>query len=490
MFTRRALLFAGLLVAGCDGGGEVLAPPPAQHFDKDADRPPQLPLTVIDAPLLLDMARARELLEVALPRRFGDIDKREPIEGSKRKSFAYQVRREPFRISVTTDTFFIASTIHYRGRGWYDPPIGPEISGSCGTKGDEPRARIVIQIRPELTRDWHLKVRPRLAYIGPLSKEERDQCEVTFANIDVTGKVIEAARGAIQGQLPRLSAMLAALDVRGEFEKVWNEVQKPIRLADSVWLMLQPTGVRLGHLSGSREMLGTTVGITSRPKIETGPEPLVAVLPLPPLDTAGDAAGFNALIEGRFEYPVINKSLTDALAGTRIKTPGGVVIIKELAAFGVGGGRIALGLRFGGTTRGQIYFIGTPKYNAVSGEITVPDLEYDASSVGLLAQGLAWLKAGEVRDFLREKAKFPSGDALDKLAKLTTKGLNRELTPGIHLSAAITKTEVIRIVPRAGALILQAHATGEAALHITDEFFGKFMAKAADDTTLHPPSPR
>ncbi|MEO8449607.1 MAG: DUF4403 family protein [Gemmatimonadota bacterium] len=485
---RRGYFLVGLLVAGCSGGN-VIAPPPSQNFEKEADRPPPLPPSSIDAPLLVDMRRARELLETALARRLGDINKRITVPEKKRTAFAFELRRDPFQVSVKGDTFVVTSTIHYQGRGWYKPPIGPEISGSCGTSGDQPRARVVIQVRPKLTREWRLQARPRLAYVGPVTEEERDQCEVTFAHINVTGKVIEAARGVIESQLPKVGDMLARLDVRGEFEKIWLEVQKPIRLTDSVWLMLRPTGVRLGHLSGTRDMLGTTVGITSEPKIETGPQPMVAPLPLPPLDTAVAANGFSALIEGRFGYPVINKSLTDALAGTVIKTPGGTIKLKEVAAFGIGGGRLALGVRFGGTTTGLVYFIGTPKYDEESGEITVPDLDYDASSVGLLVRGLAWLKGDELRDFLRTKAVFPSGDALDKLAQLTTKGLNRDLAPGIHLSAAIDKTHVIRIVPRANALILQAHATGEAALHVTDEFFGNLMAKP-DSNTKHPvPAP-
>jgi hypothetical protein len=306
---------------------------------------------------------------------------------------------------------------------------------------------------------------------------------VSFLNLDMTGKVLSAARDAIRSQLPKLGKRLELVDVKGEFEKVWNEIQKPIHLADSVWLLLDPTGIRLGTLSGTREMLGGTIGVTAQPRIETGPKPLVAYRPVPPLDSAQAETGLNLLLEGRFDYGVIGKSLTDALRGTEIKTPGGAVEIRELGAYGVGHGRIALGVRFSGTASGQIFFVGTPKYDSVSGRISVPDLDYDASTTPLLVKSLAWLQDDQIRDFLRTQATFPSAEAMEKISTLAVKGMNRELTTGIFLSASVNNTKVVAITPRADALYLQAHATGQAALHVTDEFFQKIKAKVeADDS--------
>jgi hypothetical protein len=489
-----------LVSGGCsDGDNRVLAPPPQRHFGREDEAPPQLPRTVVDVPLLLDLSAAVELLESALPSKLGDINRRQQIPGKKRAAYAYELRREPFEVSVKGDTFQIASTIHYQGKGWFDPPIGPEIGGSCGTKGPEPRARVVVTLRPELDRNWRLVAQPRLRALVPLTKTEQDQCEVSFLKLDVTEKVLAAARSAVRAQLPRISAQLATLDVKREFEKVWNEIQKPIRLADSVWLVLQPRGVRLGKVSGTNTMVGTTVGIDAQPRIETGDQPSVALAPLPPLDSATDATGLHMLVEGRLEYPVIGAALTEALVGKRITAPGGFLEIEEIGIFGVGSGRVALGVRFGGTSAGQIYFVGTPQYDTTTGRIMVPDLDYDASTSGLLMRGLAWLKDDEIRNFLRANATFPSTDALERITNLAAKGMNRELAPGVSLSAAVDRTDVLRIVPRPEALILQARASGQAALHITDAFFGKLQSKierepnaprdtAADSTGNHRPT--
>jgi hypothetical protein len=474
---------AAALAAGCGAGGDVLAPPPGKYFGATTEPPPALPLTVVDAPLLVDLKGAIELLEEALPRTYGDIEKRRTIKGKGRSAFAFELKREPFKVTVKRDTFQIASTIHYQGRGWYNPPIAPEIGGSCGTSGDQPRARIVISIRPSIDRDWRLIAKPWLSQLRPLTRTERDQCEVTFLKLDVTGKVLEAAGGALRKQLPKIAAKLATLNVRSEIEKIWNEIQKPIKLTDSVWLMLQPQGIRLGELSGSGEMVGGTVGISATPKIESGPEPPYALKPLPPLDAAAPSTGLNLLVEARFEYPLISSSLTSELRGREVKTPGGVLVLREIGVYGIGGGRVALGVRFGGTAAGQIYFVGTPQYDDSTGRVMVPDLEYDASTTPLLVKGLAWLKADEIRDYLRSQATFPSADAMEQLADLAVQGMNRQLTLGVFLTASLNRTEVLRIAPRSDALYLQAHAEGQAALHVTDDFFEKVGRDAGLDSS-------
>lgn len=469
-----------LVAVGCTGR-EVMAPPPATHFDLDSERPPRLPPTSVEVPVTFDVSSALELLEQALPRHFGDIDKRTSVPGKKRMSFAYEVNREPFAADFRNDTIYLSSTIRYQGKGWYDPPIGPDISGSCGINGPKPRARVVVAVHARIDHDWRLKTRTRVARLDPLTQSERDQCEVSFLNLDVTGKVLSAAKSALQSKLPRVDALLARQDIRTSFEKLWTEIQKPIRLTDSVYLLLQPTRVRLGAIQGDRITAGATVGITADPKIETGPRPEVAMTPLPPLTTTGEATGLNLMVEGRFEYSVISDLFTKALKGKRVEKAGGTVVIREVRAFGVGGGKLALGVRFAGTVSGLIYFVGTPKYDPSSGRIFIPDLDYDTSSAGLLVQGLAWLQGDDLRDFLRAHASFPSGETLNKLTTLAMNGMNRDLAPGVHLGATLGGTQVLAIQPRAQALVLQAQATGIASLTLDRNFFGRWL-KPADST--------
>ena len=95
-----------------------------------SSRPARRITSRVELPLLVDITTAVNLLEQGLPRKFGNINQRQPVPGKKRAAFAFQIRRDPFRVSVKNDSFVVAATIHYQGKGWYKPPIAPEVGGS------------------------------------------------------------------------------------------------------------------------------------------------------------------------------------------------------------------------------------------------------------------------------------------------------------------------------------------------------------------------
>ncbi len=463
------------LLFGCAGCGEnagtVEAPAPVGEFSHDPDSLPALPPGTIVAPLKLDLASALNALEHLVPTRFGNITQRLSIPGSSRKSYAYEVVREPFTVSFAHDTVLLAATIHYQGRAWYDPPIGPDINGECGTKGEQPRARLVLRAVPRLSKDWQLRVRTRVAQVAPVSTTERDRCLVSFLKLDLTGKVLEVAGRALQKTLPQIDRKLARLDLRTPLEKIWIDLQKPIRLQDNLWLVLYPQAVNLGSVSGSRETIGAEIGITAAPRIVTGAKPILSSFPLPSLGPVHTDQGFSMLIEGTFDYGVMSTELTHRLAGRSVKAAGGVLEVKRVTVYGVGAGKLALGLDFDGTARGRLWLLGKPSYDAASGLLSVPDLDFDTGSAGLLIQGLAWLKGSAIREFLRSQAKIPAGALLTRIQSLAFRELNRVLAQGVVLSATIEKTEPAGILVRSDGLIIRARATGAARLDLGPELF-------------------
>lgn len=143
--------------------------------------------------------------------------------------------------------------------------------------------------------------------------------------------------------------------------------------------------------------------------------------------------------------------------------------MKNLRLFGIGGGRLALELEFGGTVSGRIYFIGTPKYDARTNELFVPDLDYDAGSANLLVSGFEWLKHGQVRDYFRSHARWSVGDIVQKGTDQLSKGLNRELAPGVKLSADVRKVQALSVNARRDAIRVRAQADANARLTVKQE---------------------
>ena len=457
-----------IALAGCRKN--LSAPEPTRE-ETWVDSVPASPAGIIVAPLTVHFVSALARLEAEIPRTFGDMEQRLQATPEGRSSYAFSAERGPFAVRLVGDTILAAATIQYQGRGWYDPPIGPTITGGCGMDSLRPRARLTLRIVAGLDSSWRLRTRIRLTGVEPLSTEERDQCEVSFLKIDVTGKVLTAAETAIAKALPALDRQIAEMDVRSPIEVIWREMLEPIKITDSLWLVLRPEAVSMGRIAAQGEGLTSRVSVRARPGLLTGAKPERSELPLPALRRGDFEEGFAMLVEGRFDYPVISDMITKALAATPIETPRGTIQVEHVRVIGLGRGRVGLGLTFSGSTSGTVWLVGSPVFDSTSRFITVPDLEFDASSAGLLVRGLAWLKGPEITAFLRKEARVPADSLLRELGAMAERETNRELAPGVRLGADITSAEPVGIHAGQFGLVIRARATGTASLELGPELF-------------------
>ena len=99
----------------------------------------------------------------------------------------------------------------------------------------------------------------------------------------------------------------------------------------------------------------------------------------------------------------------------------------------------------------------------------VPDLDYDAGSANLLVSGFEWLKHDEVRDYFRKNARWSVGDIVKKGTEQLEKGLNRDLAPGVKLTAEVKKVEPLSVNARRAAIRVRARADANARLTVKQE---------------------
>jgi hypothetical protein len=443
---------------------DVDAPPPA--LVADTDTLSELPSSTLDIPLTYDLSPVVRALEKAVPRKFGDINERHPIPGHSRVQIAFEGVRDPFQVSLDGQTARLTAIIHYKGRGWYDAPLVPEVSTSCGVEGVEPRARVTIAAPLRITPDWHLRARTRIENVEGFSSDSRDQCKVTVFKIDVTSRVTDAARKILEGKRSFIDERIAALDIRSRFEEWWHLLQQPIRLTDSVWLEINPTAVRMGETVGVKRTLVTALGFSASPRVVTGPRPEPALSPLPPLYPAAVGSGLHILLEVFIDYGLATRLLEKELVGRKVEKAGKTLEVRQVRLFGIGGGKLALELRFRGAAKGIVYLVGTPRYDPATRQLYVPDLEYDVGSANLLVSGVEWLKHDDVRDAIRSRAHWPVGGIMSHGREELEKGLNRDLAPGVSLVADVDSVAGIAVHARRANIRMQAQADANARLTV------------------------
>jgi hypothetical protein len=419
-----ALLTLGALVlASWACGREKLAPSSAPRATGPwMDTLPAVPTSYLDVPVRYDLAPALQWLEATVPRAVGDINDRRPVPGKNRMHYAFHLERQPFRVRIEGRTATVVASIRYQGRAWYDPPVLPEISGSCGVGDTRPRARVAIVSSVELTENWTLKPRTR-AVAEPLTRGKRDRCKVTALRIDVSDKVLAAARAALQKELTDFDQRVACFDLQAEAQKVWDVLQSPLRLTDSLWLAIDPSAVRIGLLEVEGDTLVTTVGLSANPRIVGGPRPPPSERPLPAPQHAGtQPPALHLLTEARVPYDVMSVMLT------------------------------------------TLYAVGHPAFDTATAELFMPDLAYDIGTRSALVGALSWLAQGTIEDFLRTRVRIKMGHIIEQGRELLERNLNRELVPGVQLRATVGAGRVLGVRAAPDALLARAVASGQGEL--------------------------
>jgi len=457
------LLLGGVGVAGCRTA-EIRAPRP--EVEPDIVQLPPPPPSSLEVPLTLDLAAIVEPLEGAIPLRFGSMIERHDHPSNSRMSFAFEVERSPFTIRVEGATATLSSTLRYRGRGWYDPPLAPEVSASCGTsddRDDRPRAVLAISSPLTLTPEWGLESRARVTRVDRASDRPEDDCRVTVFAIDVTGRVIEAARGALERRTRAIDQAVAGVDLRSRIQRVWDIIGSPIELTDDVWLVIDPVAVTRGPLEGDGGMLvRTRLGLTATPRIVLGSRPDMEPRTLPDLEEGEVGDGLHILMEGHASYDAIGEFLTREIQGRELRWGGNSVRFGEIRVLGIGGGRLAVEVEFDGSARGRVFLVGTPSFDPDRYEIHVPDLDFDVESRNVLLSGAAWLARDNLVDFLRERARIPVRELMEMAEEQLHRGLNRDLSDEVAIIGEVLSTQAMGVVALQEILVVQSHAQARA----------------------------
>jgi hypothetical protein len=424
--------------------------------------PPPRTLSHFDVPLDYDFTPVLAVVERVVPRTFGSLDSVRTIGTDQRKHYAFVATRDTFTTFVRGSEVHLRTTLSYEARGYYKPLVGPTIGAGCGNKNTQPKIVVELVTPLTLSSNWHLRSAARLVRLAPASDSAKDHCTVSIVSYDVTTKVVDAARSALTSHLVDIDRKVAAIDLTERATGWWKTLNQSIRLADGVWLTLEPQQLRLGRVTGDGHTLTVRAGLDAYPAILTGAEPPMVVPPLPPLARDTSGSGFHIVLEGNVDYLTASHALTDALRGKTVRQAGRSVTVQSVVAVPAAGGRLALAVTFTGDAQGTLRLIGTPKYNAALGMIVVPDLDYDLTTDNQLINAYAWLRSDALLELLRDKARVPVAPVIDRGRTLLVNGLNRTIGGVLTIKATVDSVDVRALYVTTPGLVVRASASGTA----------------------------
>lgn len=425
-----------------------------------------VPPTYASAPVSVDLRLMLGEIERTIPAHIGSLGDRLLVSTAPRTWVAIEVIRGPLKIEFGSGTMTLTALVAYRGRVWRKVPL-TTITASCGTGEKAPLARIRIRTSYRVDPSWHIRARSEVLEVARATDDPADECHVTFLGINVTDKVLTAARAGIEKQLKVADAQLAAVDIRAAIAPVWASLQKPISIRDStIWLSMHPREVGVGPVVVRDSFAHATVTLLAEPRIETGTRPVSDTTRLPDLSRVVAADTLIAALDGTMSYHAANAILQKSLKGRKLRIRGRRLIIDNVVMTYIGQHRVSMGVQISGAAEGRVYFVGTPTYDARADAITVPDLTYDIETSNLLVQGATWLMGDKLRDEMRRAAKFPAASMLQLAVGAANREITRDLANGVKLSGSLGAAHALTARATATGLRAQAIGGGKLALDI------------------------
>jgi hypothetical protein len=407
-------------------------PAPDERGEQRAVPEPQ-PSTVT-IPITVSLAAVAAQVEKKVPHGQNHEDEWHPLGSFPVVGTLYvkeMWERDPLSLKLDGDHLNLSAHVRYRAR----VAARPCVLGSCrwvplaSCGHDGPMASMDVGLRTDigLRPDWTV-----MAHTTPRRVRPGFRCRLTKANVDVTERVQNLVQDLLDKNAPEIDQRIReAANLRHRVESVWRTVQEPIKASKGVYVLMQPEALAATPPFGAGTTLSTTVSVVVRPKMVVGDKPAVAPKPLPASGGAVPGTGFRIQMVAELPFTVMDSIVRKKLVGRSFDIEGHHITVKGARLYGAGT-KLVLAATVSGDARGTLYFLGTPVFDPDSQVVSVPDLDFSVESRSVLPEVAEWLLYDQLRDQMRESARFAVGDRIYAIRRDVDAALDRDLARGVR----------------------------------------------------------
>ena len=440
LITRHCWLI-GLMLAGAGGGtpfaGEGTGMPPS----------------ILEIPVQMPLAALFRETEQAVPWQAGNWQDWKSSHGVQTR---YRAWRGPLALRMMGNELLVQAHIRY----WIKARVKRlhvfALKSDCGVKEPPRQAVVGVLVRLQWTPDWSLDPHFRI-----LPTRFLDRCEMTAAQIDVTGivdrlfyqRLQDSLRDALRAVAPRLSG------IRRQAERAWLRLQEPVALGDDTWLSLRPAGVALSPLAGRGDNADARIVLVLYPKLTMGPEPPAARRPLPLLwQYYPRSPGLRVQIALDLDLSTLGRQIAASLEDRPFELNGRQFGVETLL-LSAGGQTIQARIQLSGEAAGTAVIRGAVYFSPRTQELRLHELEYayepEDSAVALLSE----LFYERIRQRLEEAANRLLTSRLEKWKQRLSSGIRETLPEEIRFDPLSLRLDSARIQILENTLRLHALAS-------------------------------
>jgi hypothetical protein len=362
-----------------------------------------------------------------------------PCEGLR---YAFLFRRGPLSFSGKDKFLKLSLNGEYQVSGSYcaqcafDKCLLKTPTFSCGVH--EPMRNISIGFISEvgLNAQYRLQTKTGVDFVQPI-----DPCKISFANVDITGKLVSQIRTSLQQLASQVDIQTATYPFRNQMQEVWNKLSGEFPAGTLGYFQIRPQSLSLSSIQFDGNNVMVQAGIRCQPQFSLRSEP-TKPQPLPDMQPISGENGFTVYLDASLPYPELKQMAQKMMPDTTFIISGKSFHIDEIEFMQAKENKLTTGIRFSGSKKGIIYLTGTPNIDTLKNELSIPDLDFDLDTRNFLMKTASWILNGKIEKTLRKKMLLPLTPILQTAKQEAEKALNRKLDNGLELKGRIASLQL------------------------------------------------
>ena len=210
-------------------------------------------------------------------------------------------------------------------------------------------------------------------------------------------------------------AIRASFDLKKGMQKIWTDIQTPIKLGEEypLWARITPVEVRTVPLQSSAGVINQSIGIKALFELFYGIEPehtVTEVLPdLKITSRLDNDLNISMMLDIPFSH--INELARKQLIGYQTTQGKYNITIMDVFLYG-NADKLMVALNISGSLNGSVYLSGKPFYDKETSSLRIQDLDFDIRTKNVLLKSASWIFHHNLLQAIGSKLVYPVGEEL------------------------------------------------------------------------------
>ncbi len=379
--------------------------------------------------------------------------------------YKYSFRRSPLQMKASGTSLNLGFMGYYKIIGSTRVCVGGAAvspwTAPCRCGFNEPERRVNVSFTNSISIQPDYKVKLLIKRNEP---QPLDKCEVCFWGQDITNEVMNGLKEELDTAKAVLERNYGTIDLKPQFQEVWNRLNKAYSLYEMGWLQINPQKIRINNIYAKEDSLFVYLGLSARPVVSFE-KPTEYMTLLPPIGTASRQQGFSIFLDALLNYDSLSNILNRHVSNQQFDFNKGPVkkkfIIQDCKLYGTGNEKLIIKVNFTGTDNGTFYLTGKPVYDKESHFLEVKNIDFDIKSRDALLKTSEWLFSRQIINEIARYTRFDLKPYVDSAKININQQLNHEWIKGVISSGQINDIQLIGIYPLGQSLVIRSNCTGD-----------------------------